>query len=355
MATEILTQFVTESSKNVLRGMRKKLKSAMDSAGVTKNFQGKITGAVTAAQLMECIRVLRECNDDEVEVDHTLLDMTWVLCQAIHQSTEQLWDELGGIEKVLTLVSTTDQSTMVTELINVLKTPVKGEQTISFDDFMRFCMMVYSMQGGDTLSMQDQLMLSDVLLQEMLSKSRVANRISSQVGETGEAQDILEELPSEVSVDETIENQFQMEVQDMFAKLRSVSIIREHLNNSKLSKMLDDSGYRGGLLSRLCELMWSNDDDAADLSDLYVVGGESQIQNLISSGLSLWNGTESSSSASGNHPGKNQITVLFVVGGVTPPEIAEIQKCAKGMYKGTVLIASTNIATGEQVMRGVMS
>ncbi|XP_045623964.2 sec1 family domain-containing protein 2 isoform X2 [Procambarus clarkii] len=230
------------------------------------------------------------------------------------------FDQLLSLEKrLMQSIGDPEETLPFTQIFQLLKT--RGTHGVSLDDIL--CLMVYvaSLGGSQVFTQKDEYALTNRLSHAIVEdKMMLSDNLLQLVGE---------------EVDEVSALRTAQRVAD---QLHAIASTRDHLKNYKHLHIPGDSAQPASYQPFLKKLVYDClTAPQAEITDLeYKSGG---FKDLIKTGFSLF------VNVSKPMPRDAPLMLIFVVGGVTPGEVREIQQTVTAVNPPCeIIVASTHFA-----------
>ncbi|XP_069954585.1 sec1 family domain-containing protein 2-like isoform X2 [Cherax quadricarinatus] len=229
-------------------------------------------------------------------------------------------DQLLSLEKrLLQSIGDPEETLPFTQIFQLLKT--RGTHGVTLDDILTLMVYVASLGGPDVFTHKDEYALTNRLSHAIVEDKKLLSDVLLQL--VGQEVDEVSALRSAQCIAE---------------QLHAIASARDHLKNYKHLHIPGDSAQPASYQSLLQKLVYDClTAPQAEITDLeYKSAG---FKDLIKTGFSLF------VNVSKPMPRDTPTMLVFVVGGVTPGEVFEIQQVVTAVNPPCeVIVASTHFA-----------
>jgi len=204
----------------------------------------------------------------------------------------------------------------------------RADSRLTLADVVQLLVYVYSSaHTGEKFRDDEEERLKSVLGEAVLKE-----------GKAGNLPPVLEQIFQREGSGEMNELVALNLVNYIWSKLEGIAVYRESLN--RYSTLLDEDGNYSSFLSQLLGDVYS--ESRMEVPDLHHHSGG--LGAMLRSGLGWLGG-----STAKQHPRQNPWVIVFVIGGVTPTEIKQLQRVVAGT-DSKLTVAGTGILTSRAAM-----
>ena len=328
---ELLSELISQKHKDALVTLRKRLVDVITEEDLSVNVSSMMRGAVNTKQLQSFIQVFRD-NQQLIYKYPELLEYIEAALVTLEQSKQVFWDQLLSAEKVIQLNALSDNAdTVATQLTDMLLHPIPGsEQYYPVHIVLKLAVFAYSLctSSHEPKLWTDEMKFKDALAEAIVSRPQDSQTL---LWLNTNLQDRLREHYQEQdqSSDEALSRKMglKMEVTDELEEksildtLHHISIWRSGLQDYQT--LLVQKGVTSQYKSQISQLLEHLfESKGAPLRDLERV--QDAISGLLRSGFGRL-GLKSKT-----HPTSSSLLILYVLGGITTPEMKEIREIMAG-------------------------
>ncbi|XP_060569466.1 sec1 family domain-containing protein 2-like [Ruditapes philippinarum] len=339
LATQTVSQshlqtLITGRNKEALMEVNRQLIEAASSCNLPVSLTGKPT-RVSAEQLNATLSVFRG-KYKEISKHLDWLQVSMATYQTLSNPIMHHCDEMISVEKgLLQSLVDPDGPGALSQVLQMIQKKKEKEDTwmYSLDDILCILVFVYSLGGSTLLSQMDE----EAALQEM-----ILDRV---IQEKSQLPPLMRSIVGDIVTDRSIVSDI---LEDLWEKLSSISVSREHL--SQFKNVLDPGSAispasQNPLLKQLVEAML--DPDKPEIVDLEFKS--SGLRDKLKSGFGLFRGV------SKPRPSDHPLMILFIVGGVNCTEVKQIKDVFNHYKPGCqIMVGSTRLLSPRETVMSAL-